>query len=91
MEPDGKKQEDINQPLVIAGKEFKSRLFLGTGKYRNSQEMNASFEASEDRPEWAGEATVYVYDLEGSWALGEYTPAGGTFETRRYGPRAACR
>lgn len=38
--------EAINQPLTIAGKEFSSRLILGTGKYRNSEEMNAAFEAS---------------------------------------------
>jgi thiazole synthase len=33
-------------PLTIAGKTFGSRLMLGTGKYRNSGEMNAAFEAS---------------------------------------------
>src|SRR5918998_3498631 len=33
-------------PLTIAGKTFGSRLMLGTGKYRNSAEMNAAFEAS---------------------------------------------
>jgi thiazole synthase len=32
--------------LVIAGKEFKSRLMVGTGKYRNVEEMNAALEAS---------------------------------------------
>lgn len=32
--------------LVIAGKEFRSRLMLGTGKYRTAEEMNAAFEAS---------------------------------------------
>jgi thiazole synthase len=35
-----------DEHLVIAGKAFKSRLMVGTGKYRNSQEMNAAFEAS---------------------------------------------
>ncbi len=34
------------KPLVIAGKSFSSRLMVGTGKYRNSIEMNAAFEAS---------------------------------------------
>lgn len=34
-------------PLVIAGKTFTSRLILGTGKYRNSEEMLAAFEAAE--------------------------------------------
>ena len=33
-------------PLVIAGKTFRSRLFLGTGKYRNYDEMNAALDAS---------------------------------------------
>jgi thiazole synthase len=33
-------------PLTIAGKTFKSRLMVGTGKYRDSIEMNAAFEAS---------------------------------------------
>ena len=33
-------------PLVIAGKEFTSRLMVGTGKYRTSEEMNAAFAAS---------------------------------------------
>jgi thiazole synthase len=32
--------------LIIAGKEFKSRLMVGTGKYRNYEEMNAALEAS---------------------------------------------
>lgn len=35
-----------SSPLVIAGKSFNSRLMVGTGKYRNSMEMNAAFEAS---------------------------------------------
>ena len=33
-------------PLTIAGKTFSSRLMLGTGKYRSSEEMNAAFAAS---------------------------------------------
>ena len=33
-------------PLVIAGREFSSRLFLGTGKYRTNQEMLSALEAS---------------------------------------------
>ena len=32
--------------LVIGGKRFRSRLMLGTGKYRNAAEMNAALEAS---------------------------------------------
>jgi thiazole synthase len=33
-------------PLTIAGKTFRSRLIVGTGKYRSSEEMLAAFEAS---------------------------------------------
>jgi thiazole synthase len=33
-------------PLVIGGKEFSSRLILGTGKYRAFDEMVGAFEAS---------------------------------------------
>jgi thiazole synthase len=36
----------VDSPLVIGSKEFTSRLLLGTGKYRNSEEMLAAFEAS---------------------------------------------
>ena len=32
--------------LEIGGKKFRSRLMLGTGKYRNAEEMNAALEAS---------------------------------------------
>ena len=35
-----------NRPLVIGGKTFANRLIVGTGKYRNSDEMNAAFSAS---------------------------------------------
>jgi thiazole synthase len=33
-------------PLIIAGRRFRSRLMTGTGKYRSLQEMQASIEAS---------------------------------------------
>lgn len=36
----------MDDKLVIAGKEFQCRLFLGTGKYRTSEEMNGAFEAA---------------------------------------------
>ena len=36
-----------NDPLTIAGKTFRSRLMLGTGKYRNSAEMLAAFAAAD--------------------------------------------
>jgi thiazole synthase len=32
--------------LIIAGREFKSRLIIGTGKYRDNQQMVAAFERS---------------------------------------------
>jgi len=35
-----------NDLLTIGGKTFRSRLMLGTGKYRNAEEMNAALEAS---------------------------------------------
>ncbi|OLT25322.1 hypothetical protein BJF83_23195 [Nocardiopsis sp. CNR-923] len=47
---------------------------------------HAVYEADPDRPEWAGQASVYVAAPDGSWALAEYTPAGGPFETARHGP-----
>lgn len=36
----------MSDELVIAGKRFQSRLFLGTGKYRDAAEMNAALAAS---------------------------------------------
>lgn len=36
----------VDRPLVIAGRTFRSRLFLGTGKYRSFEEMRACHEAS---------------------------------------------
>lgn len=37
---------DSDERLSIGGKQFDSRLMLGTGKYRNSEEMNAAFAAA---------------------------------------------
>jgi thiazole synthase len=36
----------VDQPLVIGGQTFRSRLFVGTGKYRSNREMVAAIEAS---------------------------------------------
>jgi thiazole synthase len=36
----------MQDPLVIAGKKFNSRLMVGTGRHRNMEEMVASIEAS---------------------------------------------
>ena len=36
----------MNDPLQIAGRTFRSRLMLGTGKYRSAEEMRAALEAS---------------------------------------------
>src|SRR5947199_6124492 len=38
--------EIMDQPLTIGGRVFRSRLMLGTGKYRSPEEMNAALEAS---------------------------------------------
>jgi len=35
-----------NQPLVIAGRQFHSRLILGTGKFSAPEAMRAALEAS---------------------------------------------
>ena len=37
---------EAEDKLTIGGKTFRSRLMLGTGKYRNAEEMNAALEAS---------------------------------------------
>jgi thiazole synthase len=37
----------VTDPLVIAGRTFRSRLMTGTGKYRNFQEMRQSITASQ--------------------------------------------
>src|SRR5919202_7096795 len=39
-------QQRLDHPLTIAGKIFNSRVMVGTGKYRTSEEMNAAFAAS---------------------------------------------
>ena len=36
----------MNDPLIIAGKKFSSRLMVGTGKHRNFDEMVKSIDAS---------------------------------------------
>jgi len=38
--------EALDKPLVINGVTMKSRLFLGTGKYRSTEDMNGALEAS---------------------------------------------
>jgi thiazole synthase len=40
------KERTVNDPLVIAGKEFHSRLMSGTGRFRNNDDMLAALEAS---------------------------------------------
>jgi len=35
-----------NDPLTIAGKQFRSRLIAGTGKYRSLDEMRDAIDAS---------------------------------------------
>src|SRR5207247_9626779 len=36
----------MSEPLVIGGREFRSRLFVGTGKYKDPAEMVAAIDAS---------------------------------------------
>jgi len=36
-----------DRPLVIAGRTFRSRLILGTGKYRSMEDMVAAFDAAD--------------------------------------------
>jgi thiazole synthase len=36
----------MENTLTIAGRKFRSRLIIGTGKYRNNEEMTAAFETS---------------------------------------------
>lgn len=38
--------EQLNDPLVIAGKTYQSRLLVGTGKYKDMDETRAAIEAS---------------------------------------------
>ena len=38
--------DTINDRLVIAGREFKSRLWVGTGKYKDFVETKKAIEAS---------------------------------------------
>ncbi|HLY66332.1 MAG TPA: sulfur carrier protein ThiS [Chloroflexota bacterium] len=55
--------ETDDEPLVIAGRRFTSRLFLGTGKYASPQAMVAALEAS--GTEMVTVAIRYM-DLDGS-------------------------
>lgn len=43
---DQRQRTDVDRPLVIAGREFTSRLIVGTGKYRSNEEMVAAIRAS---------------------------------------------
>lgn len=38
--------EAVSDPLIIAGRKFTSRLLVGTGKYKNLEQIKASIEAS---------------------------------------------
>lgn len=74
---------DVN-PRLVAYRDQGWQLVLG---HLAPDLRYAVYEAAEDRPEWAGEASVYVATPDGSWALGEYVPAGGPYSTKRAGPR----
>jgi thiazole synthase len=41
-----KAPETVDRPLVIAGREFRSRLIVGTGKYESNREMVEAIDAS---------------------------------------------
>jgi len=36
----------MDEPLIIVGKQFRSRLIVGTGKYRSLDEMRDAIDAS---------------------------------------------
>ena len=36
----------LHDPLIIAGREFRSRLWVGTGKYKDFEETRLAIEAS---------------------------------------------
>ena len=57
---------DNNDPLIIAGREFRSRLIVGTGKYRTMEEMRDAIDAS-----GAEMVTVAIRRLHLDW--GRYT------------------
>src|SRR3972149_5187283 len=42
----GYRRTVMDDPLIIAGKEFRSRLIVGTGKYRTMEEMRDAIDAS---------------------------------------------
>ncbi|MFJ9553205.1 methyltransferase domain-containing protein [Nocardiopsis sp. NPDC101807] len=46
----------------------------------------ALYRAADD----SGEATVYLFDRRGSWALVEYVPGDADLEAHRFGPRDLC-
>jgi len=49
MRPEPKEKDlmnDTNDPLIIAGREFRSRLIVGTGKYLSMEEMRDAIDAS---------------------------------------------
>jgi thiazole synthase len=46
LEKEMKEAVAFDEPLVIAGRELRSRLMVGTGKYRSNREMIAAIEAS---------------------------------------------
>ncbi|MFD6094677.1 rRNA adenine N-6-methyltransferase family protein [Nocardiopsis flavescens] len=72
-------------PRVVAYRDQGWQLVLG---HLVPELRYTVYEASVDRPECAGEASVYVATpADGSWALGEYTPAGDSYEVKRDGPR----
>jgi thiazole synthase len=71
-------------PLVIAGREFSSRLFLGTGKFPSNAALRASIEASGTEM-----VTVALRRVDASTAFGPRTPEADADITDAVDPERA--
>jgi len=56
----------VDTPFTIAGREFSSRLMLGTGKYRTNEEMRAALDA--------GRKADPAFKLAGDGDMAQGTP-----------------
>lgn len=62
--------------LIIAGKEFKSRLFLGTGKFSSNQVMSEAIEASETEMVTMAMKRIDMMDADGDDMLSNIVRPG---------------
>lgn len=62
--------------LIIAGKEFKSRLFLGTGKFSSNQVMSEAIEASETEMVTMAMKRIDMMDADGDDMLSHIVRPG---------------